>query len=424
MPKRLWKPTLTASLLALVLITSTFAQQPNGKSLPAMIQRVISRPEFRHSDFGIEFFSLDTNEPIYSLHGDKLFTPASTTKLLTEGTALELLGPDYRFHTRVYRTGPLDANGTLRGDLVLVASGDPNLSGRIQPDGTLAFENIDHCYGGSFDTRAVPGDPLLVIRELARQVSSRGVKRIDGRVLVDVSLFPEGERELGTGTVISPIIVNDNIVDVTATPGNAPNAPVTLKISPATSYVRFINQATTGSANSDPNLNWASDANNPDGTHTVTVTGTMPIGKPSVLFDYPVPEPSRFAQMTLAQALRESGITISPASDNDHADFKGLAASYTAPNLMAEHISPPLSEEVKVTLKVSQNLHASVMPYILGAVLGGDHVTSAQTGFDLERKFLLRAGLDLRGASQGDGAGGAQSAFFTPDFMVHYLAYM
>ncbi|MGH9433791.1 MAG: D-alanyl-D-alanine carboxypeptidase/D-alanyl-D-alanine endopeptidase, partial [Terriglobia bacterium] len=424
MPIRYWKPTLTASLLALVLITSAFAQQPNGASLPAMIQRVISRPEFRHSDFGIEFFSLDTNQPVYSLHGNKLFTPASTTKLLTEGTALELLGPDYRFHTRVYRSGPLDAEGTLHGDLVLVGSGDPNISGRIQPDGTLAFENTDHCYGGSFDTRAVPGDPLLVIREIARQVVARGVKRIDGRVLVDVSLFPEGERELGTGTVISPILVNDNIVDVTATPGNAPNAPVALKISPATSYVRFINRATTGPAQSDPNINWASDTANPDGTHTVTVTGTVPIGKPSVLFDYPVPEPSRFAQMALAQALRDAGTTLRAAPQNDHADFNALAASYKAPNLVAEHTSPPLSEEVKVTLKVSQNLHASVMPYILGAALGGDHMTSAQTGFDLVRKFLLRAALDLSGASQGDGAGGAQSAFFTPDFMVHYLAFM
>ena len=64
--------------------------------------------------------------------------------MLTEGTALSLLGPDYRFHTRVFRTGAIDASGTLEGDLILVAAGDPNLSNRIQPDGTLAFQNQDH----------------------------------------------------------------------------------------------------------------------------------------------------------------------------------------------------------------------------------------------------------------------------------------
>jgi len=83
-----------------------------------------------------------------------------------------------------------------------------------------------------------------------------------------------------------------------------------------------------------------------------------------------------------------------------------------------------MSEEVKVTLKVSQNLHASSTPYILGAVLGHAKKDIDQAGFDLEHEFLQKAGLDLSGASQADGAGGAQSAFYTPDFMVHYLAFM
>src|SRR6185437_13925119 len=167
------------------------------------------------------------------LNGQQLFTPASTTKLLTEGTALELLGTDYRFHTRVYRTGTVEKNGTLDGDLVLAASGDPNLSGRIQADGALAFENHDHTYGGSPDTKAVPGDPLLVIRELAAQVAAHGIKRIKGRVLVDASLFPEGDRELGTGVVISPISVNDNIIDVTISASRTEGARANMNVSPA-----------------------------------------------------------------------------------------------------------------------------------------------------------------------------------------------
>jgi len=87
---------------------------------------------------------------------------------------------------------------------------------------------------------------------------------------------------------------------------------------------------------------------------------------------------------------------------------------------VAEHVSPPLSEEVKVTLKVSQNLHASMGPFLLGALLA--HDGKAKAGFAEERRFLKEAGLDLSGASQSDGAGG--SAHFTPDFMVHFLAYM
>src|SRR5436190_19923726 len=119
-------------------------------ALEQRIKEIMSRPEFAHSRFGIEFYSLDTGKVLYELNSQQLFVPGSTTKLLTEGTILELLGGDYRFHTRVYRTGPIkkDGSSTLEGDIVIVASGDPNLSGRIQPDDTLAFETMDHSYGG------------------------------------------------------------------------------------------------------------------------------------------------------------------------------------------------------------------------------------------------------------------------------------
>src|SRR5258708_19213591 len=84
------------------------------------------------------------------------------------------------------------------------------------------------------------------MRELARQVSAKGIKRIKGRVLVDASLFPEGERELGTGVVISPIVVNDNVVDLTLTPGVKEGDTAAIAISPQTSYVHFINNVKTG----------------------------------------------------------------------------------------------------------------------------------------------------------------------------------
>ena len=411
-----------ASLLCVLVLLGTCEAQAPG-TLAERIQQIVSRPVFRHANFGVAFYSLDTDQPIYRLNADKLFTPASTTKLLTEGTVLTLLGADYRFHTRVYRTGPISKN-TLKGDLVLVASGDPNLSGRIQPDGTLAFENEDHSYAGSPDTKAVPGDPLAVIRELAKQVAARGIKRINGRVVVDASLFPEGQPELGTRVMISPIVVNDNIVDVTATPAETPGAPATLKISPETRYVRFINNVTTGAADTRAAVRFNPDVANADGSHTVTVTGSMPVGKPSILYAYRVPEPTRFAEMVLVKALQEAGVRAKMADPAKQPDWQKLKASYTPENVVAEHISPPLAEEVKVTLKVSQNLHASMGPFLLGALLAHKTENIAQAGFDLEHDFLQKAGLDLSGASQGDGAGGATSAFFTPDFMVHYLAYM
>src|SRR5581483_11736374 len=118
-----------ATLVALTLGAQTFE---------ARVKAIMDRPEYKHSRFGIEVYSLADNNVLYSLNAQELFIPGSTTKILSVGTALEALGPDFRFHTKVYRTGPVK-NGTLDGDLVLVASGDPDISGRIQPDGSMVF---------------------------------------------------------------------------------------------------------------------------------------------------------------------------------------------------------------------------------------------------------------------------------------------
>ena len=414
--------TLRCVMAALGILTAfrplLFCQ--NNSALSERIQAIMSRREFAHSSFGVEFYSLDSAKVIYQLNADKLMVPGSTTKLLTEGAMLELLGGDYRFRTRVYRTGPVKKDGTLDGNIVIVACGDPNLSGRIQADGTLAYENMDHSYGGP-DSKGI-GDPLLVIRELAQQIADKGIRRVKGRVWVDVSLFPEGDRELGTNVVMSPMVVNDNVVDVIATAGDKEGAPVTLQVSPKTTYLQIINQATTGKADSKPTLNYAAEKANPDGTHSVTLTGTLPPSKGSGMMAYPVPEPSRFAATVLAEVLKEKGIDISAPAGEKAPDFKALAAKYQPENLIAEHVSPPLKQDVKITLKLSQNLHASMGPFLLGALLAHKDKEIDQAGFDLEREFLKKGDLDLTGASQSDGAGG--NSFFTPDFMVRYLKFM
>ena len=165
------------------------ADAPTPSALAERIRQITNRPEFKHSQFGVEFFDLKSGKVLYALNGEKLFVPGSTTKLVTEGTALALLGADYRFRTRVYRTGGITDDGTLEGDLVLVAGGDPNLSGRVRDDDTLSFTNFDHGYAGSLPGLAVPGDPLTVLKSMAQQVADHGIKQVRGQVMVDNSLF-------------------------------------------------------------------------------------------------------------------------------------------------------------------------------------------------------------------------------------------
>ena len=405
------------ALLACLATLKPASAQSSG-TLAERIQRVISRPEFARANFGIEFIALDTGKILYSLNANKLFVPASTTKLLTEGTVLAKLGADYRFHTKIFHTGAID-KGKLKGDLILVASGDPNLSNRLQPDGTLGFVDEDHSYNGP----ALSGDPLLIIKQLAKDVAARGIRRIEGRVLVDTSLFPDGPREGGTNVVMSSIMVNDNVIDLLATPGARPGDPVMFVSSPQTSYVTFNAHLTTGPADSKPTVELLDPLTNPNGTVAITVTGSLPAGSHPLTAAFAIPSPTNFAQTVLIEALTGAGISVKAPKNSAAPDFSSYSHFYTPENQLAEHMSLPLSEEVKVTLKVSQNLHAGMGPYLLGTLLAKSAKDPLNAGFAAERAFLQEANLDVSGISQGDGAGGDWADLFSPEFMCHYLTY-
>jgi dihydroorotase/N-acyl-D-amino-acid deacylase len=410
--------TLLSLLLFLALQTPP-ARAQSESSLPQRIQKVMSRPEFAHANFGIEFYSLETGKVIYALNADKLFVPASTTKTLTEGTLLAKLGADYRFHTRVYRTGPIDKRGTLKGDLILVASGDPNLSNRIQSDGTLAFVDHDHSYNGP----ALPGNPLAVIQEFVSQIKSKGVRKIEGHVYVDASLMPDAGREGGTGVVLSSIIVNDNVIDLVAKPGSKPGDAALLSVSPQNSYLRFVNTIVTGESKSKLAFNASDPVAAPDGSLAVALTGSIPLGMEPQTASIAVPSPTKFANVVLSDSLKSAGIAVNSKPAAPLTDFTSYQHFYTAENQLAEHVSPPLSEEIKITLKVSQNLHASMGPYLLGLLVAKNMQDPLHAGFKTEQDFLQQAKLDLSGVSQGDGEGGDWADLFSPDFIVHYMIY-
>jgi PBP4 family serine-type D-alanyl-D-alanine carboxypeptidase len=406
---------------AAILLVGTAPVQ--GQGLAAKIAEINARPEFVHAAFGVAAYDLDAKKMVFVLNAEQLFTPGSTTKLLTMGTALALLGADYRFRTPVYRTGPL-VGGVVKGDLVLVGRGDPNLSGRAVGD-TLGFSNEDHSYAGGGDSVAVAiGDPLEAMRDLAAQIAAKGIKTIDGRVLVDASLFPQGEHELGTGVTISPVILNDNVVDLLIAAGGKVGDAASVRVSPDLGVFKFVNELSTGASRTASTVRRAVTRDS-NGGMTVRLVGSYAADAKPMVMSVNVDDPADYAARALVAALRDRGIPVSGGASGSQSEIERLSSRYADSTRVAEHVSLPLAEEIKVTLKVSQNLHASTMPYIVGALVGKTTGRGAlQAGFDAERDFLTRAGLDLMAAAQGDGAGGAAGAFYSPAFMVQYLAYM
>jgi len=404
------RSTIGMVVVAQVLVLLTTPATARSQTPPARVRQVMERAEFAHATWAMQFYDLRTKKPVFGVNDQQLMVPGSTTKLLTMGTALEILGPDHRFTTRVYRTGPV-RDGVLEGDLVLVASGDPNLSGRERADGTYAFVDHDHSYGGPpLDT-----DPLTVIGDLARQVAARGIRSVTGQVIVDASLFPEGERDGGTGVTMGPLVINDNVVDIVVTPGPTTGTPASVEVVPKTAYLRVQAHVTTADSGQARALDMVEDST--DRSHRVLVgSGTVPRG-PALNLRWVVPEPSRFGEVVFSEALETVGVHALPRLASRAPNPETLSGSYADSMVVAEHVSLPLLAEAKVVLKTSQNLHASNFPLLLGSL--PEAKESSRTGFDLENAWLTEAGLDLGGAAQGDGAGAR--AHFSPAFMTRYL---
>src|SRR5450755_120240 len=127
------RPRSIARLLPVILLLAATLQAAPVKPLPDRIAGVLTAPDLARGFWGIEVVSLSTGKVLYEHNSDKLFTPASNTKLFTTAAALALIGPDYTSRTTVETSGILDKYGRLTGDLVLVGRGDPNLSGRELP---------------------------------------------------------------------------------------------------------------------------------------------------------------------------------------------------------------------------------------------------------------------------------------------------
>ena len=397
--------TLLSAPLAVLLPAPVRAQPAPDPAIRA----VMDRPEFKHASWGMAFYDLDAGRLLTGVNTDRLFVPGSTTKLLTMGTALEVLGADHRFRTRVYRTGPV-RNGVLDGDLVLRAVGDPNLSGRVRDGSRYAFVDRDHSYGGM----PLDSDPLATLRQLAQQVAASGIRRVSGQVVVDASLFPEGERELGTRVTLSPMVVNDNVIDIVLTPGARAGDPVAVRVLPSTSYLTVHADLVTADSGAPLLVQSTEDSSSTD-RRVIVAKGSVPRGT-SVNVRWAVPSPRRFGEILFTEVLEAAGVRGIARLGSRVTDARTFSAFYVDSLMLAEHVSLPLTAEAVVLLKTSQNLHASNFPLLLPTVASG---AAGRTGFDMAREWLQREGLDTDGAQQSDGAGGAM---FSPRFMTQFLA--
>ncbi|MDQ3179340.1 MAG: D-alanyl-D-alanine carboxypeptidase/D-alanyl-D-alanine-endopeptidase, partial [Acidobacteriota bacterium] len=259
-PKTTPTPTPTA--------TPTPSPTPTAIPTPAPIQTVaelqsrirttLARPELRRGQIGVKVVSLDTGKTIFEENAEKYFMPASNMKSYTVAAALEKLSPDFRFVTSVFAPASPDANGTIRGDLMIYGRGDV-----------------------SFSTAFYDGDYYKGIEALAAKIAQAGVKRIEGNLIGDESYFtgnpipPSWEwddLQWYYGAEISALGVNDNAIDLSIKPGSV-NEPCRVLIQPINTIVKIINRCVISPTGTKRQIQVEKKLPQ----NIIEITGTMPL---------------------------------------------------------------------------------------------------------------------------------------------------
>jgi serine-type D-Ala-D-Ala carboxypeptidase/endopeptidase (penicillin-binding protein 4) len=414
---RKWGLAIAIFVLAGAELAAAAPRQPSPaarapKSLRASVARfrrrvaaVLAGAHARKAYWGVLVVDAATGQTLYALHADRSFIPASNAKLFTAALALATLGPAYRFRTTLETAGALDATGQLEGNLVLVGRGDPDLSNRVFP--YVKKEEFE-------------GPPEKALAELADAAVARGIREIRGDIVADASYFSDEPYPHGWtlddlvaryGAAVGAIAVNDNSLDIKLDPGAAPGRPASLTVEPWPDSYQFINGVTTGTRDSEAKLSVRRDP----GSREVILEGVLPLDSQPEEAHVSVDHPAQYAAELLKHLLVERGVRVDGVARAEHLP----PPAETRRTVLAEHLSPPLFEEMRFLLKTSQNLHAEMLLRAAARVATGEGSTEA--GLKLEQGFLARIGVAPEQVQLQDGSGLSRYDLVTPEAVVALL---
>jgi D-alanyl-D-alanine carboxypeptidase/D-alanyl-D-alanine-endopeptidase (penicillin-binding protein 4) len=435
--RRIWILLLMAAVVAGPVGAATRHKKAKAqKSVPlaVTIQQILADPAVTRAHWGISVVTPE-GKPVFALNDGQLFEPASNTKLFTTAALMSVLPASTTWTTTVGSLAQADAQGVLKGNLLLTGVGDPTLSGRVYP------------YDGKTERTT---DPLQALGSLADQVVASGVKTIDGDVVGDDSWFPFeryggdwawDDLQWDDGAPVSALTVNDNVVylNVTLPAAGTAQTPAVVAWNPDVPYYTLENALTLAA----PGQAAHSGIDRALGSMTVRLFGAVTAnGMHDALA---IEDPAEFAATALRQMLLARGVTVTGTAKAYHrmsVDTEGYGEEVHQPvvlqpltlatitakpadaagwHTLGTHVSPSVAEDETVTLKISQNLHAEIYLRLLGRLEANDG--SIAQGARVVRQFLTNAGVDPGDFVFYDGSGLSPADLITPRAATALLTY-
>lgn len=376
------------------------------------IMPLLNDPVFENALWGVQVIDLNTGAPLFSRNAQKSMMPASNTKLYTTAVGLELLGPEFRYETRLWATGNIE-KGVLKGNLVIEGSGDPTISGRFTDD-----------------------DRTLVFRQWAQSLKSMGITRIDGNIIGDDTIFDDVA--LGNSwswdyttywyaAEIGGLSFNENCIDAVII-GTTVGEPAIIAWEPfETSYVQIVNETVTTPKGSSPRAIY----DRPWGTNTIYIRNYVPEGD-TIRYSLSVGNPALFFAHVMRETFEKEGIQVTGSLYDRHG--LSLVEGYkTSASLVAAYTSPTLEEIVYILNKRSQNMFAENLLKTVGAhhkmkMTGLTETSgleaSARDGFRAGWPVFGSAGIDTTRLRLADGSGMSRINLVAPAMTTRLLHYM
>lgn len=392
-------PFIPVSLLAAVLSAAAFvsplsAAFSNRAELIGKIEARLDDSSVAESFWGVLIESAETGEIWYERNADRMFVPASNQKILVAAASYRVLGPDFTFSTTVRHTGEIDGE-VLRGDLVVVGTGDPTI--------------YDRLYSHSHD----------VFKTWANELKDQGVRRIAGDIVGDDNLWED--RHVGRGwpqweitpwyyAEYGPLTFNENYVDITFIPPETEDGELVIRPNVESGYFTLVNEVeVVASGRNRVRMERLPDSN------TITLSGRVVAGSRPFQQTPTITNPTLFYATALKEVLEAEGIEVEgdPADCDDLSDWEERGRDL--PVLIA-HESAPLSEVVPLFMKRSQNLYGENLLHALGCYDSG--FGSFEAGRRVVERELEAFGIEPNRFRFSDGSGLSRYNHLSPRMIV------